>query len=407
MPEQAPDAGAELYSRLHSRRPELEAAAFTRIRAIADPTEVADLTYLDGLRAAVSAAVDYGLAGIEGGDRHGAAIPAALLTQARVAARAGVSLDAVLRRYFAGYSLLGDFLIEEADSDLVEAAELKGLLRAQATRFDRLLAAVSDEYGREAGSSPTSAAQRRLERVQKLLDGELLDTAELAYDFEAFHLAAVAVGEGAAQDLRNLAEALGRRLLLVRPGEGRAWAWLGGKRKPNLAELPTGWPANATVSLGEPGHGLAGWRLTHCQAAAALPIALRTGQGLTRYADVALLASMFQDDLLIASLRQLYLDPLAQERNGGRALQETLRAYFATDRNVSSTAAALGVTRQTVNNRLRTIERRLGRPLNTCAAEVEAALRLEEFSPLAPGAQGVKSLAPDFVTSARRGVQTP
>jgi hypothetical protein len=38
-----------------------------------------------------------------------------LLVQARLAARSDVSLDIVLRRYFAGYSLLGDFLVGEAD----------------------------------------------------------------------------------------------------------------------------------------------------------------------------------------------------------------------------------------------------------------------------------------------------
>jgi len=57
---------------------------------------------------------------------------------------------------------------------------------------------------------------------------------------------------------------------------------------------------------------------------------------------------------------------------------------FRVERNVSSTAAALGVSRQTVSNRLRTIEERLARPLSDCAAEVDAALRLEELghSPL-------------------------
>ncbi len=46
---------------------------------------------------------------------------------------------------------------------------------------------------------------------------------------------------------------------------------------------------------------------------------------------------------------------------------------------MSSAAAALGVSRQTVINRLHAVEERLGRPLGACAVEVEAALRLEEL----------------------------
>ncbi len=66
-------------------------------------------------------------------------------------------------------------------------------------------------------------------------------------------------------------------------------------------------------------------------------------------------------------------------------LRQTLRAYFAAERNASSTAAALGVSRQTVINRLRVVEERLGRSLGSCAVEVEAALRLEDMGrPLLP-----------------------
>jgi DNA-binding PucR family transcriptional regulator len=119
--------------------------------------------------------------------------------------------------------------------------------------------------------------------------------------------------------------------------------------------------------------------LTHQQASAALPIALRSPEPFVRYADVALLASILQDDLLASSLRELYLDPLERERDGGEVARRTLRAYFAAERNVSSAAVALGVKRHTVTNRLRTIEQRLGRPLNDCASEVDTALRLEDL----------------------------
>ena len=375
---------AALSARLQSRHPEIERATLTRIYAISDPGEALDPEYVVGLRAAVRAALDYGLAAVES-NPTGPRPPPVLLTQARLAARNDVSLDTVLRRYFAGYTLFGDFLMQEAENgDLSGGAALKRVLHAHATLFDHLLAAVAEEYTREAEARLEGAGQRRAERIERLLAGELLDTSELRYDFDAHHLAAIVTGPRAADATRKLAKALDRRLLLVHRGRDTVWAWLGGRRRLDPAELtpllaPI-WPVNASLALGEPAEGLAGWRLTHHQARAALPIALHSPQPFTRYADVALLASILQDDLLATSLRELYLAPLeAQQRGDGETLRETLRAYIVADRNVSSAAAALGVSRNTVANRLRAVEQRLERPLSACVTELEIALGLEEL----------------------------
>jgi hypothetical protein len=377
-------ARADLTARLQARRPEVEQAVLTRVFAVSDTSETADPAYVAGLRAAVSAALDYGLAVVELGEERSPPIPAALLTQARVAARNGVSLDTVLRRYFAGYSLLSDFLIEEVeDGGLFRGDALKHLLRAQATLFDRLIASVSEEHAREADGRLNTAEQRLAERVQRLLDGELLDTSGLSYDFDVHHLGAIAVGPGAAEAVRELASSLDCRLLLVRHGEGNVWAWLGSRRGLDPDELgrlaSSSLPPQVSLAIGEPARDLTGWRLTHRQARAAIPIARRSPTSFVRYADVVLLASMLQDDLLVTSLRELYLAPLERERDGGEVLRETLRAYFSAGRNVSSAAAALGVSRQTVTTRLRTIEARLSRPINAVSAEVEAALRLRDL----------------------------
>ena len=355
----------------------------TRVYAISDPSEAPDAEYMEGLRAAVAAAVAYGIAVVERGEERSPQLPSALRSQARLAARNGVSLDTVLRRYFAGHALVGDFLIEEAERGDLDAAPLQRLFRTQATLLDRLLAAVSEEHSREAEERQGSSEQRRAEHVRGLLAGELLDTAELEYEFDAHHLGVIAAGPGAADGVRGLARALDRRLLAVEGGEGTLWAWLGGRRAVNPdgleRTLSESRPADLSLALGEPAQGLAGWRLTHQQARAALPIALRRPRTFTRYADVALLASSLQDDLLATSLRELYLAPLARERDGGEVLRQTLRAYFAAERNISSAASALGVTRQTVCNRLHSIEERLSRPLSGCAAEIETALRLEDM----------------------------
>jgi len=372
-----------LANRLRARRAEIEAATLTRVNSVPDPANP-DLEYTEGVRTAVSAALEYGIEAIERSEDRPPPMPTELLSQARLAARHGVKLETVLRRYLAGYTLLGDFLIEESErGGPLQGASLKRLLRVQAALLDRLIAAVSEEYEREAKTRLGSAEQRLAQRVERLLEGERLDTSELAYDFEAVHLGAVAQGPGAAGALRELATALDRRLLLVPRGEGSVWAWFGGRHALDPEELErilaAGFPAKVALALGEPGEGLGGWCLTHRQAKAALPISLRGEEPFVRYAEVALLASMLQDELLATSLQRLYLAPLARERDGGQVLRQTLRAYFACERNSASTAATLGVTRQTVNNRLRAIEERTGRPLNACASELEAALYLNEW----------------------------
>ncbi len=377
------EACSALTSRLRSRLPELEATIATRVYAISDPHEVADPTYLHSLNGALTVALDHALVVIELGERRAPGVPPALLAEARLAARVGVAIDTVLRRYFAVNALLGDFLFEEAERAEVSSSALRRLLRRQAALFDRLVEAVSGEHVREAKSWPSSTAERRRECVKSLLAGEQVDHSELGYDLDAHHLALIAKGEGSPEVMRVLAAKLDRHLLAVCREEEPVWAcWLGGRRPLEaeqalraLGEIPLD---RVFVTVGEPGEGLSGWRFSHRQAKAAVPIAERRGQAILRYADVALLASTLRDDLVATSLHQLYLEPLERARDGGKVGRETLRAYFAADRNISSTAAALGVDRRTVTNRIRAIEDLFGRPLKDFATELETALRLDD-----------------------------
>lgn len=341
---------------------------------------------MDGLRVAVSSALDYGLAAVERGEEL-AQPPAELLAQARLAARSGVSLDTVLRRYLAGYTLLCHFMLEEAGATPevgdYSRGELKRVLSSEAALFERLVATVSEEYVRETRARASSSEQRRTAWIERLLSGEPLDPSGFAYDFEGLHTGLVAAGHRGSDVLRQLAADVGRQLLLVKRGDMIAWAWLGGRRTLDTAELMDRATSLCeqplTLAIGEPNEGMSGWRLSHRQAAAALSVALRRPEPVVRYMDVALLASVLSDDLLADSLRRLYLDPLERGRDEGRVAYETLLAYFTADRNVSSAAAALKVSRNTVASRLAAVERRLGRALDSCIAELEAALRLREL----------------------------
>lgn len=379
------EARSLLATRLRERLSELKSAISTRVYSISDPRDVTDPAYVEGLNAALAAAVEYRLEVLEVGERAASDVPAALLAQARLDARDRVPLDTVLRRYFAGNALFGDFLAEEAEREGVPNAILRNLLAAQATVGDRLLAAVSAEHAREAQVRPSGTAERRRESVKRLLAGEFVDHSEIEYDLEAQHLGLMAKGTGAERPMRELAKRLDRRLLAVQREEELVWAcWLGGNRPVEtaeavriLGELET---KGVVITLGEPAEGLEGWRFSHLQAKAALAVAGGRGETIARYADVAIEAAVLRDDLLARSLHRLYLEPLERMRDGGNVARETLRAYFAAERNISSTAAALGVDRRTVRNRIRAIEELIGRPLTVAAADLEIALRSDPSS---------------------------
>lgn len=377
------EVGAALASRLRARFSELETGLATLIE---DPTpgEAVDpgyLDYLDSLRDNRPAVLEYAAEVIEFGEQRAPDVPPAVLVAARLAARCGVPLDTILGRYSAGNALCRGILLEEAARADVPSSDLRRLLRRQAVLFDRLLEAVSEEHAREAGNQPTTAAERRHRYIKDLLAGRQPDGAvELGYNLDGHHLALMTRGKGADEAIRELAQRLDRQLLADRSGE-ELWAcWLGGDRPLAAKEaqllLLTETPEDRIViALGEPGEGIAGWRLSHSQAKAALPLAEHSGQSLA-YADVAVIASILRDNVGTTSLRRLYLEPLERTRDGGEAWRETLRAYFASDRNVSTTATALGVDRRTVTNRLHAIENLFDRPLDELANDLETALQL-------------------------------
>jgi hypothetical protein len=384
MTQAAPaESRTDLVAALRGRRAELEQAILTRIFALADPSGNEESQYVEGLRRAAGSALEYGLTAIELGAERAGSPPPVLLAQARLAARMGIGLEIVLRRYFAGYALLADYVIDEAKRrKLADTALLQQITRDHAALFDLVLIAVSDEYRREAEERRRNSGQRRFARVERLLAGELVDVSGVLYDFEAHHLGLIAFGAGAADSVTALAAALDRRPLSIEAGEELLWVWLGGRRPMDPEAIAGALDAldGGTVSfaIGEPARGLDGWRLTHHQARSAWSVACRrSDQRFTRYADVALLAAAGQDEVLMRTLDELYLTPLREKRERGTVLLETLRTYYRTDRSITATAATLRVTRQTVRSRLCSVEKLIGRPLTRCALEMEVALRLD------------------------------
>jgi hypothetical protein len=368
--------------RLRARSAEIEDSIFNQVRQLAAPAEGNDPEYRAGLRATVAEGVDYALLGIERGEGWDGPIPDAAAAQARRAARSGVKLDTVLRRYAAADRLLGEFVLDEAAQLPNEA--MRQLLRSQGPHVDRMMAGVSAIYMEELEQMRRSPAQRVAERVQRLLDGNApLDAASLDYELDAWHLGLVVSGARAHVAARTLAAGLSRQPLVVPRGQESAWVWLGGQRRLEVDDIERYLAADVLgevkLAVGEPRRGLEGWRLTHHEARAAHQVMLRRPQPLTRASDVVLLAAVLRDELLARSLRQTYLAPLDDQGDAGVGLRETLRAYIDSGFNAATAAAALGVDRHTVQRRLRKTEEALGRLLHTCHAEIEVALAVEEL----------------------------
>lgn len=374
---------AHIVAKLRSRIEEIEQAIYARVLgAVHDPVVGGDRAYQASMRETITAVVDYCFKGIECGSGRPGSVPTEVGAQARLAARTGVSLGAVLRRYVVGHGELGQFVMQEAEVCGLSnhGSALHHIRRTQETLLEHLTASVEHEYDQERERMACGPRQRRAEIVQGMLSGapDPGDLAELDYDIHtSWHVALVATGAGAGDVLDRLEAHFGPRVLLVLL-DGAACAWLRGQKKLGETDIEQGLigQSRSSVGVGEAGFGLSGWCLTHRQAQAALVVALRKSQDLARYADDRLLAAALENDTLARSLKQRYLTALGSQRDGGATLRRTLRTYIDLDCNATSAAEMLDVRRRAVTSRVRTAERLIGSLLSECLAELDVALRL-------------------------------
>jgi hypothetical protein len=212
---------------LESRREEIERAFWKRIESDPNVREILDVEYMEGLRASVSKALEYGVSGIESNRGRAPQVPAVLLTQARLAARNSVALSVVQRRYMDCYHLFAAFLSEEAEKQGTAGVDLlKNLQATMKTLFDKLIDTVEEEYAQEH-AQPSSPERQRVELVKEHLAGKAVARSELGYEFNYFHVALIARGASAASAIKDLAselDCLPSSYTLARAQYGRGWA---------------------------------------------------------------------------------------------------------------------------------------------------------------------------------------
>jgi hypothetical protein len=376
-------AGLELSDLVRDRKVEIRESILSRLRSVEDGRRVGSAEYDRGLSTAVETAIEYAVEAIEEGERGDRPIPAALLVRARLAAQNSVSIDTLLRRYFLGMALFNGFVMQAAVQAEIPEADLYPLLRIQTLRFDRAIVAVGDEYRKESTNVPPSEQKRLRARIQAALNGEVWAAESISYDFDLDHVAVIMRGPSSRERLRDAASTLDAQFLHGGSVEGTTWAWFGrverhGRSDVRRAlELQTA--GNSAIALGGPAGGVTGWRLAHRQALAAYPIAQESRERVVWYSDVGLVSAALRDDLLERLLREEYLKPLEAGKDDGAVFRTTLQAFFAAGLQVTATASALSVSRNTVSSRLRAVEDHLQRPLSSCLVELACAMRLDEL----------------------------
>lgn len=293
-----------------------------------------------------------------------------------------------LKLLLSGYRI-AQMSLWEAWLDLVEREvddpdARQQLLRHGSEFFFRYAALLSDYvtdiYQHQLEHSVRSGEQRRLHAVRTILEGGSLIGTQLDIDLDQHHLAVIAWGAGAEEAMRELADALERPLMAVGPLNRNWWGWISGQRPlgpRRELELRRFQPtAAAGMALGLEGFGEDGFRASNRQALRARWVGRGSERRITHYGDVAIeaLASENRDDARTFVAHELR--GIDDDSTASRRIRETILAYFAADHNAASAAAALGVHHQTVANRLRAAESRLGYPVGSRRVELATALRL-------------------------------
>jgi DNA-binding PucR family transcriptional regulator len=119
--------------------------------------------------------------------------------------------------------------------------------------------------------------------------------------------------------------------------------------------------------------GVAGFRLTHLEAIAALAVAEHYDAPVIRYEDVeiaCLAAGILSDDARAAFVRR-ELGGLVGSDQATQRLRDTLRAYLKQGGDATATGELLRLHANTVRYRIRQAEQRLGHGINQRRVQLE------------------------------------
>lgn len=332
--------------------------------------------------------------------------PPAAVAYARELVRRGVGIDQLLRGYHATEAAFFSVFVERVHADPRLAPDAAAAIEAGAQWLFAFVGALTrgivERYAEERERWVRSADAARQRDVRSVLRGEATDvgamSTRLRYPLDRRHLALVLWADGPVppggeppqalleRSAAELAASLGATGVLVVPlGEDTVAAWMAGVEAAaarHLARIPLGVTPGVrpSVACGLPGEGIAGFRKSHEQALLALRVARLTGRRpgtVVDYRDVALVALATVDLEQAREFAARELGELAQDGDETARLAATLRVFLEEGSSARQAAKRLGVHENTIKNRIRTAEERLGHPASARVAEVLLALRLK------------------------------
>lgn len=232
---------------------------------------------------------------------------------------------------------------------------------------------------------------RRMGTVTAILRGEPTDlsgaSVALGYPLQRHHTAMVGwvhdddrpagLTRAASAFATQVAELFGGQAFYVASGTSGAWGWPATSREPDLSLImQLGIPPGVSVTVGNTGCGLDGFRRSHKDARATQRLFADgvPGNHPLLYDDVELAILLGTDMEGLRALVKRDLHGLADPSPGTAKIRQTLLAFYTQSQHLGLTPDSLGIHKNTVRYRLQQAQNLLTHPLDQRRAKVEMAL---------------------------------
>lgn len=323
-------------------------------------------------------------------------VPAAAAAYARRFAQRDLPVEGLLRAYRLGQQQATQWCLtslgaRDLDTDVL-LGSTREIVSVLSTYIDRVSENLVEIYEteRKLWTQRTDAA--RAVALRTVLDDDTLDsgTAEamIGYRMHGWHVGAVAwveraVGQAGRQldsATRILASVHGERPLVVLDDDHTLWAWLSSPDRTDLDEVALadalGDVPQLRIALGEPMHGLTGFRASHREALQARTVAEASTDRsqITRFAQVSVIALLSENLEALRTWISRTLGDLATDDEANARLRETVRIFLETGGSFTDAASRLHLHKNTVHYRVRKAEEVRGRPFGEDRLDVEVAL---------------------------------
>jgi DNA-binding PucR family transcriptional regulator len=163
------------------------------------------------------------------------------------------------------------------------------------------------------------------------------------------------------------------------------WAWAGTDGTPDPALVEAIGDASRTdgvnVGIGDPAHGVDGFRRTHRDAADAAHVAMLAGKRpgtVTRYRAVQLAALLATEPERARRFVLQHLGPLARDDDEMARLRATLKVFIEEYGSRIAAARRLSIHQNTVANRVKACRDLLSEDLRKRGVELQVALTLAQ-----------------------------